>query len=200
MTTVAFDITFRLVRALIGALLIAFLLFRGVLILSGWISESGTPSVFGREVFVVRSGSMSPAIETGDAVLVSPLDGSVTDHLRIGDVVTFRPSSSDSILISHRIVDTIRNRDGESFYVTKGDANLSRDTELVAPDRIIGRVDGRLPQMGRLLVASQGFGLMTLFATAFVLAHVSVVLGRNARSLIRETLLAEVPPNERKTQ
>ena len=199
MTTVVFDITFRILRAFIGAALIAFLLFRGVLVLSGWMSESGTPSVFGREVFVVRSGSMSPAIETGDAVLVSSLDGDIAEQIRVGDIVTFRPTSSDSILISHRIVDTVRNGDGDSFYVTKGDANPTRDTELVAPERIVGRIDVRLPQAGRLLVATQGLGLLVLFGAAFVLAHVSVVLGRSARNLTRETFLAEGPPNERNT-
>jgi signal peptidase len=200
MTTVAFDITFRIVRALIGATLIAFLLFRGVLMFSGWVSESGTPMVFGREVFVVRSGSMSPAIATGDAVLVSSLDGDAAEQVQVGDIVTFRPASSDSILISHRIVDTVRNGAGDSFFVTKGDANSSRDTELLAPERIVGRVDGRLPQAGRLLVASQGLGLVTLFAAAFALAHVSVVLGRSARDLTRETLHVEGSPNERKAQ
>jgi signal peptidase len=200
MTTVAFDITFRIVRALIGALLIMFLLFRGVLIVSGWVSESGAPRVFGRDVFVVRSGSMSPALETGDAVLVSSLSGDIGDHVRVGDVVTFRPTSSDSILISHRIVDAVISETGDSFYVTKGDANPSQDTELLAPGRIIGRVDVRLPHVGRLLVASQGLGLMALFAAAFVLAHVSVLLGRSARDLTRETLLVEGSPYERNEQ
>jgi signal peptidase len=198
MTTAAFDIAFRVVRAFVGLVLVVFLLFRGALIVSGWISDSGAPSVFGREVFVVRSGSMSPALETGDAVLVRLLDGDVVDEVGVGDVVTFHPTSSESILISHRIVATLHNVNGDAFYVTKGDANASRDTELVAPDRIIGKVDGRLPQVGRLLVASQGLGLMALFGAAFALAHVSVVLGRSARNLIRETLPMEEPPRERK--
>ena len=193
MATVVFDVVFRSVRLFIGAACIAFVVFRGTLVMSGWISESGAPSVFGREIFVVRSGSMSPAIKTGDAVFVSKFDFSAGDGLKIGDVVTFRPRANDSLLISHRIVDTVSNGNGEAFYVTKGDANESIDTELVSGERIVGRVDLRLPQAGRLLVASQGLGLMVLLGAAFVLAHVSVVLGRSARDLNRETLLREEP-------
>jgi len=194
MTTVVFDVVFRTIRVLIGVALISFVLFRGVMLASGWFSESGAPSVLGREVFVVRSGSMSPAIETGDAVLISMFNSSTSEHLKVGDIVTFRPQSSESLLISHRIVETVSNANGESFYVTKGDANASRDTELVARERIVGRVDMRLPQAGRLLVAAQGAGFIALLGAAFVLAHLSVVLGRSARNLTRETLPREEPP------
>lgn len=197
MTTAAFDYVFRLVRLFVGVVLVAFVMFRGAMVVSGWVSDNGVPTVFGKEVFVVRSGSMSPAIETGDAVLVSLVEEDVDIELQIGDVVTFRPSSNDSLLISHRIVDAVQGGDGRALYVTKGDANSSRDTELVAPERIVGRVDARLPQVGRLLVASQGLGLMVLLVAAFLLAHVSVVLGRTARDLTREPLLWEGPPTER---
>ena len=197
MTSLAFDRVFRIARLLIGTVLISFIVFRGMLLVSGWMSESGAPSIFGREVFVVRSGSMSPAIQTGDAVLVTDANESMLASLKVGDIVTFRPTSSDSLLISHRIVETFSDPQGEPLYVTKGDANESADSELVSADRIVGRVDMRLPYVGRLLIASQGLGLMTLFAAAFLLAHVSVVLGRSARALNRETLAIEGPPNER---
>jgi signal peptidase len=200
MFATALDVVFRSVRVVIGIGLLAFLVFRGVLIVSGWISETGTPSVFGREVFVVRSGSMSPEFETGDAVLVSMMHGSSASDLEVGDVITFRPVSDGSILISHRIVEELVNSSGRSFYVTKGDANRSPDTELVSLDRVVGRVDMRLPYMGRLLVASQGFGLMTLMGISFFLAHVSVALGSSARNLNREPLLREGTPNERTVQ
>lgn len=140
---------------------------------------------------------MSPAIQTGDAVLVSNADELMVASFKVGDIVTFRPTSSKSLLISHRIVEALRDPQGDRLYVTKGDANESADSELVSTDRIVGRVDMRLPHVGRLLIASQGLGLMTLFATAFLLAHVSVVLGRSARDLKRETLAIEGPPNER---
>jgi signal peptidase len=200
MVATALDVVFRSVRVVIGIGLLAFLVFRGVLIVSGWISETGTPSVFGREVFVVRSGSMSPEFETGDAVLVSMMHGSSAGDLEVGDVITFRPVSDGSILISHRIVEELVNSSGRSFYMTKGDANESPDTELVSLDRVVGRVDMRLPYMGRLLVASQGFGLMTLMGISFFLAHVSVALGSSARNLNREPLLREGTPNERTVQ
>jgi signal peptidase len=200
MVATALDVVFRSVRVVIGIGLLAFLVFRGVLIVSGWISETGTPSVFGREVFVVRSGSMSPEFETGDAVLVSMMHGSSAGDLEVGDVITFRPVSDGSILISHRIVEELVNSSGRSFYMTKGDANESPDTELVSLDRVVGRVDMRLPYMGRLLVASQGFGLMTLMGISFFLAHIAVALGSSARNLNRAPLLREGTPNERTVQ
>jgi signal peptidase len=104
------------------------------------------PQIVGGRAFTVMSGSMSPAIETGDVVVtrgISPLDA------RIGDVVTFRDPESQSRLLTHRITD-IRYRDGNVNVTTKGDANTKLESWVIAEDGRIGRVIVRLPKLGYL--------------------------------------------------
>ena len=57
------------------------------------------PTLFGFQCFAVLSGSMEPAIGTGDVVVVrkiAPLDA------KIGDVVTFRSPEDPGRLVTHR--------------------------------------------------------------------------------------------------
>jgi signal peptidase len=101
---------------------------------------------FGGRAMTVMSGSMSPAIETGDVVVsrsVSPLD------LRLGDVVTFRDPHDSKRLITHR-VRGIQISGGEARFVTKGDANNSAENWVVPSDGRVGLVAFRLPKLGYL--------------------------------------------------
>jgi signal peptidase len=102
---------------------------------------------FGGRAFTVMSGSMSPAIETGDIVVsraVSPLD------VRLGDVVTFRDPDDAKRLITHR-VRGIRITGDEARFVTKGDANNSAERWTIPSDGKVGLVTYRLPKLGYLL-------------------------------------------------
>jgi signal peptidase I len=99
---------------------------------------------FGGRALTVMSGSMSPAIDTGDVVVsrsVSPLD------LRLGDIVTFRDPQDSKRLITHR-VRGIRISGGEARFVTKGDANNAAESWVVPSDGKVGLVVYRLPKLG----------------------------------------------------
>jgi signal peptidase len=102
------------------------------------------PMAFGYRGFVVLSGSMAPAIGTGDAVLVdsiSPLQA------RIGDVVTFRSPEDPARMITHRVV-SMRASGNLVQFVTKGDANTGVERWSVPADGAIGRVQYRVPKLG----------------------------------------------------
>lgn len=103
---------------------------------------------FGGRALSVLSGSMSPAIETGDVVVtrgVSPLD------VRLGDVITFRDPANADRLITHR-VKQIRISSDEARLVTKGDANNTSERWSIPADGTVGLVTYRLPRLGYLLV------------------------------------------------
>ncbi|HEX9890834.1 MAG TPA: signal peptidase I [Actinomycetota bacterium] len=93
---------------------------------------------------VVRSGSMEPAIHTGDVVLsrvTSP------QEIEVGDVVTFRDPTRDDALITHRVIGM--EREGGSFaFVTRGDANTGIERWNVAAGGTVGRVSLRIPRLG----------------------------------------------------
>jgi signal peptidase I len=112
----------------------------------GWAIVMG---VFGITPLVFTSGSMSPAIATGDLAFVRTVPA---DDLRRGDVVSVAGDSG--VRVTHRIVAV--ERTGDRFVlVLKGDANQSPDAgtyEVTAADRVIGH----LPNGGYVLSAVAG--------------------------------------------
>lgn len=93
----------------------------------------------------ISSGSMWPALKTGDIVLLQGADN--IEDLNVGDIVAFRHKGGLAI---HRIV-----RIEDEQITTKGDANGREDQPIVFDD-VIGRavkVGGRLarvPYLGHL--------------------------------------------------
>ena len=77
--------------------------------------------IFGvHRVFVVLSGSMEPAIQTGSVIFVNPVSA-----YHIGNIVTWRPSNGGTP-ITHRIVREIPGGKVE----TRGDANTAEDEPI----------------------------------------------------------------------
>jgi signal peptidase I len=133
-----------------------------VLVATAWMVP------FGGRALSVMSGSMSPAIETGDVVVsrgVSPLE------IRRGDVITFRDPTDSERLITHRVKE-VRISGGEARFVTKGDANNSAERWAVAAGGEVGLVVYRLPKLG--------YGLAWLgrpFAKLLLVALPALLLG-----------------------
>lgn len=59
--------------------------------------KGGEPSVLGYQMYIVLSGSMSPAIETGSIAVVKPV---APESIQVGDVITFDGGSSS--VTTHR--------------------------------------------------------------------------------------------------
>jgi signal peptidase I len=95
-------------------------------------------------VLKVLSGSMTPAIRTGDAVVVR---GVTPSAVRVGDVVTFRDPLDSSRLITHR-VRGMRFSGETASFVTRGDANNTSEHWSVPLHGRVGLVRRRLPKAG----------------------------------------------------
>lgn len=91
--------------------------------------------LFGYTFFEVVSGSMAPAINVGDAIIVRTIHYDINEN----DIITF---SDNSEFITHRIISI--NGD---IIVTKGDANNSVD-KSIKKDAIIGKVVKIIPEFG----------------------------------------------------
>ena len=99
------------------------------------------PATFGWSPTVVLTGSMRPAINPGDVVVVAPVPDK---GLTPGYVIRFRdPAEPDRYLV-HRVLRL--NPDGT--IVTKGDANQSEDSTPVALDEVSGMARLRVPYVG----------------------------------------------------
>lgn len=100
---------------------------------------SNTNVVGGFRSFLVQSGSMEPAIMTGDVVIINR-----QKQYFKNDVITFKDSQER--VTTHRIVDLNQKK-----FSTKGDANRTSDPELVEEEMILGKVIVVLPKLGYLV-------------------------------------------------
>jgi len=79
------------------------------------------------KVYVINTGSMTPTIPPGSAVIVHE------GHYRIGQVVTF---GENGLTVTHRLVSI----NAQGLTTTKGDANATADPWHVPKSQIVGGV------------------------------------------------------------
>ncbi|MCA9356796.1 signal peptidase I [Candidatus Nomurabacteria bacterium] len=133
------------------------------------------------ELRIVQSGSMEPSIMTGAVVLVVP-----HENYKVGDVITFGGSAA-KVPTTHRIVE-IYEEGGQSWFVTKGDANEEADTAVTPSKDIIGSVFVDVPYAGYVLDFSRQplgfFFLIVLPALLIVFSEIEKIWSeiRNKKS------------------
>jgi signal peptidase len=113
-------------------------------LLTGIALAIAAPKLLGGGSLTVVSGSMEPAIHTGDIVLterIAPLEA------RVGDVITFKSPEHDDRLVTHRIRE-ITVEGNEVSFVTKGDAVNALERWSVPIDGTIARPKFRLWKLG----------------------------------------------------
>lgn len=124
------------------------------------------PLALGFHTLIVTSGSMTPAIRTGDAVLIRHVDA---DAINPGDIVTFPSGRAGKGTTTHRVVDT-RLIGGQRYVQTKGDANEVADPDLTAAGAVVGKVRVTLPKVGYYLYfASLRWGKVLLIGLPLLL-------------------------------
>lgn len=126
------------------------------------------PRVFGYQVYVVSSGSMSPAFDTGSLLFVR---AAAAGQIETGDVITFSSAGSNE-LITHRVVQL--NEDAGLSFTTRGDANNTEDPNPVYPEQLIGRMHFSIPYLGYLLnfgQTRQGLVLLILLPGFLIIVY-----------------------------
>jgi signal peptidase len=116
------------------------------------------PLAFHARPLVVLSGSMEPALATGDISVVgtiAPLEA------RPGDIVTFRDPENADRLITHRVREMHVKGDAVVFR-TRGDVNSASEHWQVSSREEIGRVLYRIPKLGWVLMYARSKGLFML--------------------------------------
>ncbi|MBD7957621.1 signal peptidase I [Microbacterium sp. Sa4CUA7] len=110
---------------LLGRIAVGALAIVGVACAGLWVAHE-----FGAvQPLVVASGSMTPAIKTGDLILAVPTPAS---EVAVGEVATL-PSALEETLVTHRVTAVTATDDGYTFEM-KGDANDTVDPETYAVD------------------------------------------------------------------
>ena len=115
-------------------------------------ASGGPPKVFGRNMYIVLSGSMAPTFDTGSVIFVSPRS---PEQIQAGDVITFTGVDGSQALTTHRVVDIDKTNPQEIQFITKGDANDVNDPSPVSADRLVGTLSLSIPYLGYLLTFAQ---------------------------------------------
>ena len=88
------------------------------------------PTLFGYQMYFIRTGSMSPYLEPGDVIISKKYDGGELIAGKDGDVVTYYGDvNGSSDMITHRVI--LVNGDK---VVTQGDYNNTPDSPINKSD------------------------------------------------------------------
>ena len=107
----------------------------------------GGVRLVGLNPYVVLSGSMEPAYQTGSLIYVKKVDPFT---LEAGDVITFM--MNEDTVATHRIVGVVPDEEDSTVirFRTKGDANEFEDGTLVHYKNVIGTPVFSIPYLGYL--------------------------------------------------
>ncbi len=120
-----------------------------VLLISSLGNKDLPPNCFGYTPMLVESDSMSPVFSEDDLVLIRNKKNA---SYSVGDIICYQ---SNSIYVTHRIVEITVDDNGNTVYITKGDANNSPDKDPVQIDQILGVYKMRIKNMGKTLLFVQ---------------------------------------------
>jgi signal peptidase I len=101
-----------LVRGIVGLAVLAFLVL------------AVGPHLLGYRTLTMLTSSMSPEIDPGDVVVVTPIEVSEVTE---GMVITYHQPVEDHSVVTHRVVSVRAGDDGSVQVRTKGDANTAID-------------------------------------------------------------------------
>ncbi len=108
-----------------------------VIILSIWFAIG----VFPIKPLSIASGSMEPEIYIGDLVVIKKCNA---NDVNVGDIIEYQ---MEGFTVVHRIIEKSQ-RDGEFYFITKGDNNEQQDSKEVSEEQLIGKVIFKIRYLG----------------------------------------------------
>jgi len=152
------------------------------------ISTNGYVSIAGLSMFRVVTGSMEPTIAVGEAILCQKAPIS---EIQVNDIVCYRSEFSEikGAVVTHRVIEIMRDRSGALVLKTQGDANIAADPHLVGANDLVGRViwysgkESVLTRVLSFLTGKIGFLACIVFPTMLA---AGLILQSSVRSLRQE--------------
>ena len=93
---------------------------------------------------------MEPAIPTGSLVYIKEME---PKDVQVDDVIAFYGTKDAASIITHRVVE---NRVLMGEFITKGDANATKDMNPAPYDNFIGKVAYSIPKVGGIALVLTG--------------------------------------------
>lgn len=127
-------------------------------------------SFFNYRMFTVVSGSMEPEYEIGDVLIAKEKDPTT---IRVGDTISYLGTIGqfDDKVITHRVVNIEKDKDGKLLFHTKGDANLIEDP-IVHQDKLYGVVIYKtiiLSNIYRVVSTSTGMFIFVVLPILYII-------------------------------
>lgn len=166
----------KITGRILGGVLIAFeVLLIIFLVVSK--AQGGPPTLFGHQMYFIRSGSMSPYLEIGDVIIAKEYDGGELSAGKDGDVVTYYGEvKGEAALITHRVVAV----DGDTV-ITRGDDNNTDDAPITK-DEIVSVMTYKTVVIDKIYgVISTTWGFWLFIFTPIALLIIAEIL-----SLVKE--------------
>lgn len=139
------------------------------LIMIKCVKEGKQPTIMGNKFFTVLTGSMEPAIMTGDLIIVKE---TAPEAIVAGDVITFGSTSSENVT-THRVKEVI-NENGQIQYITQGDANNVQDPSPIPSQVLIGKVVKCVPKLGAVMAWMKS-NLMLIIVAIFAIGALGII-------------------------
>ncbi len=127
----------KIIKVVVYFIIFIIIIFNLYFIYSKLVLKNDLPKIFGYSYSIVLSDSMYPTFKKGDLVVFKESD------YKENDVIIFR---YNNYYITHRIIGE-ENKE----FVTKGDNNISVDSELVNLENIEGKLVMILPFLGTII-------------------------------------------------
>lgn len=170
-------------------ILLAMIIINFIVLLQMKIAPNETPNLFGLKAFCIISGSMKPEINVNDVIIVKKVQ---QEELHINDIISFKMNEE---IITHRIINVQKENDEKVYYVTKGDANNTEDTEKITFENIEGKYIFKIEKIGYLITAIQN--KITLIVVMTMLAILYVIEQRNTKKKEKRSKEREEYENEK---
>ena len=138
-------------------------------------------------IYTIASGAMVPNINIYDAVINMRVDD--PNDLKVGDVITFRSSSPTNynMTVTHRIKAITKDTEGNTCYVTKGDANSIEDEVCAKYKNVIGKVIIKIPGVGHIQrFLASGIGWLL-----FILIPALIIIGKDIMKITKLSTIKE---------
>ncbi len=111
------------------------------------------PFPLGGKWVMVLSGSMTPVMQVGGMVLMTPVDPA---SIQEGDIISHHPPVYTDVIVAHRVIEVIEG-DSPSFR-TKGDANEEEDQYITTASNVVGDIRLHISNLGYILDEVSEFG------------------------------------------
>ena len=152
---------------------IALLLPASTLLTTVWL--------FGWQLQVVQTGSMSPTYPKGTLLVSQPTSPA---DVRTGDVLTFSAPWRNRALVTHRVRLIQATDEGARVFITRGDASDADDPSALPESEARSVARWGVPKLGTLVWALRGWrGLSLLVVLPSVILLGAELVDRRRRRL-----------------